>query len=188
MIKLNTDRVVSLTAMLIGVGSLFVILYQTHLARQSQRASVLPYLSIVLTSNDAGVFLAVGNVGIGPALIQDVRVRYRGKEIRNDPYEFFTGIYKERERLLSVDKIQEGRLIPAGYNVQMLGVTRSNPVQADQMLKDTLSLFQIAEVPRSWYADLGVAASDKAVIEITYSSVYGDRWRIRSDQIVPEGL
>ena len=87
-----------------------------------------------------------------------------------------------------MDKIQQGRLIPAGYNVQMLGVTRSNPVQAEQMLKDTLSLFEIAEVPRTWYTNLGVAASGKAVIEITYSSVYGERWRIRSDHIVPEGL
>ena len=79
MINLNGDRIVSLTALLVGLGSLFVIVYQTNLARQSQRASVLPCLSIALTSNDAGVFLVVGNVGIGPALIQDVRVRYQGR-------------------------------------------------------------------------------------------------------------
>jgi hypothetical protein len=31
--RLNTDRVVSLSAMLIGLGSLFIIVYQTALLR-----------------------------------------------------------------------------------------------------------------------------------------------------------
>jgi hypothetical protein len=49
-------------------------------------------------------------------------------------------------------------------------------------------LFEIAEVPRTWYSNLGVAGGEKAVIAITYASVYGDRWRVRSDRIVPEKL
>jgi hypothetical protein len=42
------------------------------------------------------------------------------------------------------------------------------------------------EVPRSWYANAGESGRPKAVIEITYSSVYGEHWRIRSDRMVPE--
>ena len=41
---IDTDRILSLSAMVIGVGSLVVIVYQTHLMRQSQHASVMPYL------------------------------------------------------------------------------------------------------------------------------------------------
>jgi hypothetical protein len=33
---------------------------------------------------------------------------------------------------------------------------------------------------------LEAAGGDKAVIEVTYSSVYGDRWTLRSDQQVPQ--
>ena len=40
--KFNTDRVVSLSAMAVGIGSLFIILYQTQLMRQAQHASALP--------------------------------------------------------------------------------------------------------------------------------------------------
>jgi hypothetical protein len=59
---------------------------------------------------------------------------------------------------------------------------------SERMLSEFVSLFEIAEVPKSWYAKLGVLGTEKAVIEITYSSVYGDRWRIRSNQLVPERL
>ena len=54
------------------------------------------------------------------------------------------------------------------------------------MLKAVLHFFEVAEVPRSWYANAGESGTGKAVIEITYSSVYGEHWRIRSDRMVPE--
>ena len=34
-----------LNAMVVGIGSLFVILYETQLTRQAQHASVMPYLT-----------------------------------------------------------------------------------------------------------------------------------------------
>ena len=39
--KWDTDRIVSLSAMVVGVGSLVIILYQTKLMREQQRASVM---------------------------------------------------------------------------------------------------------------------------------------------------
>jgi hypothetical protein len=30
--------------------------------------------------------------------------------------------------------------------------------------------------------------TDRAVLEIDYASVYGERWRLRSDRVVPEPL
>jgi hypothetical protein len=49
--KLNTDRVVSLTAMAVGLGSLFIIVYQTALLREQQTASVLPYSMLGMQAN-----------------------------------------------------------------------------------------------------------------------------------------
>jgi hypothetical protein len=111
-LRLSTDRIVSLSAMIVGVGSLFIITYQT-------------------------------------------------RPDRNIP-------------ALYVDKIMSGRLIPAGETVLML--------------EDLLRLFEIAGVPKSWLAGAGIplTGTDRAVVEITYSSVYGDRWRVRSDRLVPE--
>ena len=87
---------------------------------------------------------------------------------------------------LSVDKIQPGRFLPAGTTTLMLSVETDVREGRDRMRHELLGLFDIAEVPRSWYTDAGVAGTDKAVFEVTYSSVYGERWRIRSDRLLPE--
>jgi hypothetical protein len=183
--KLSTDRIVSLSAMLVGVGSLFIILYQTQLLRESQRASVLPYMMVSLMANDEGTYIVVRNSGVGPALIEDVRIRHRGRELAMDPYDFYVSARgAERGEGLSVDKLMPGRLISAGEWVLALGWEGEG---ADAMVGELLGLFDIGEVPKSWYDAAGVPASgpDKAIIDVTYASVYGERWRVTSDQVVP---
>jgi hypothetical protein len=51
-----------------------------------------------------------------------------------------------------------------------------------------LETFDLAEVPRNWYEGVGLAETDprRAVIEVIYSSIYRDRWRIRSNSFAPE--
>jgi hypothetical protein len=184
--RINTDRIVSLSAMVVGVGSLILVLYQTQLMRQTQKASVLPYLMIAVHANDAGIHLVLSNTGVGPALIQDVRIRHRGREIQGDPYDFFTSLHPDSGQL-DVVKVIPGQLLPAGSSVQMLGAPPQSQLRPT-LLRDLLHVFEIAEVPRRWYVSAGALEADKAVIEITYASVYGDRWRIRSDRMVPEPL
>ena len=84
-VKFDTDRIVSLSAMVVGVASLVIIVYQTQLTRQAQHASVLPYLYIQLSFNETGTNLLLNNSGIGPALIDEVHIRYQGREIVADP-------------------------------------------------------------------------------------------------------
>lgn len=123
--RLNTDRVLSLSAMAVGVCTLFLTPYQTHLTRQQQSASVLPSLAFGITSTRDGAYLTLRNDGVGPGRLEAVRIHHRGR------------------------------------------------------------LFAMADAPPSWIE--GKAhATDKAVIGIEYSSVFGDRWRIRSDQLVPQ--
>ena len=183
---MSTDRIVSVSAMVVGVGSLFVIVYQTHLMRQAQSAAALPYLMLGLQSNNEGAFLTLRNTGLGPALIESVRIRHQGKTYDEDPYEFFIRIRPDRNiPALSVDRIAVGRLIPAGEGLMALGM---NGDERGRMLTDLLNLFELVEVPRSWLTNSGIPldATKRAVIEITYASVYGDRWRITSDRLVPE--
>ena len=182
--RIDTDRILSLTAMLVGVGSLVTLAYQAGLTRQSQHASMRPYLYIQLMANDQGVAVQLSNSGIGPALIDDVQIHYKGRDIAADPYDFFIGLNTENtKRGLGVDKVQRGRLIPAGATISMLSMG-----EIMKSLPDMLRLFEIAEVPRSWYVNAGALGGDKAVIDITFESVYGDRWRVRSDRIVPDSL
>jgi len=183
--KLDTDRVMSLSALVVGVGSLFIIVYQTQLMREVQSASVYPHVMLAISSNDENVFFTLRNAGVGPARIDDVRVVQNGHEYVGDAYEFYARSKPAGDNgSLSIDRIMPGRLIPAGETVRMLG--RGGP-QRVEMLRDLLELFEIAEVPRTWLTGLGLPATSdtRAVLEITYSSVYGDRWRVRSNHMVP---
>jgi hypothetical protein len=152
--RLNADRVVSLSAMIVGLGSLFIIVYQTALLREQQTASALPYLMIGLQSNPDRSYVFTRNTGVGPALIEDVVLHYRGQEIRQDPYDFYLAVRPEGsgDHGLSVDKLIPGRLVPAGEWVMMLGSEGAN------------------------------------AREVTYQSVYGERWRVTSDSVVPKPL
>ena len=184
--SLTTDRIVSLSAMVVGVGSLFVIVYQTHLMRQAQSAAALPYLMLGVQANTEGTYLTLRNTGVGPALIEQVRIRQEGRTFDEDPYDFFVRMRPDRDISgLSVDRIAVGRLIPAGERLMALGMDGDERVR---MLADLLTLFELVEVPRSWLANSNIPlnAAKRAVIEITYSSVYGDRWRVTSDRFVPE--
>jgi hypothetical protein len=185
--RFDTDRIVSLSALVVGIGSLFVVVYQTYLTRQQQFASVRPYLYLQLQSDDQSTYLLLSNSGTGPALIDEIRVGQKDRMITGDPYDFYTGLKPEAANTLAVDvdKILPGRLIPPGTTIRMLGVTGAHH---RKMLEELLRLFAIAEVPQSWYAELGTSPVGKAVIEITFSSIYGQRWRIRSDRLVPERL
>jgi hypothetical protein len=186
--RINTDRVVSLSAMIVGLGSLFIIVYQTALLREQQAASMLPYLMIGIMATSEGTYIVARNTGVGPALIEDVVVRYHGGEIKQDPHDFFREARPEVAALgLSVDRLIPGRLVSAGEGVLMLGTEGEG---APPMLGEFLKLFDLGDAPQSWYDGAGAVKSgpDKAVIEITYRSVYGDRWRVTSDTVVPKPL
>jgi hypothetical protein len=180
----STDRIVSLSAMAVGVCSLFITLYQTYLTREAQNASVLPYLAFGIMSNSEGAYLTLRNDGVGPARLESVRIHFKGQTTEVDPYDFFlahrTGPPPPG---LSVDRVTPGRLMPANSAIQMLGVSGPERVNA---LGDLLRLFALADAPPSWLDELKARGGDKAVIDIVFASVYGERWRIRSDQAVPQ--
>ena len=185
--SLTTDRIVSSSAMLVGFSSLVIALYQTHLMRESARASVLPYLMIAINSDSDGAYMTLRNAGLGPAVINDVVVSHQGRAIKGDAFDYYLTVRPgaKSDHALSVDKIMPGRLIPAGEGIRMIGMGGG---ERERMLSDLLHLFELAEVPQSWLENAKATEPDKAVLEISYSSVYGDHWIARSNAIVPKGF
>ena len=93
--KLNTDRILSVCAILIGVMTLAVYFIQTRLLMEQQHAGVWPCIEIT-GSNDYGgtkdkenFKINITNKGIGPAIIKKVIIEFRGK-IYNDFGDVFT--------------------------------------------------------------------------------------------------
>jgi hypothetical protein len=185
--KWDTDRIVSISAMLVGLGSLFIVLYQTTLMREQAKASVLPYLLIAFNTNNDGSYIALKNVGLGPALIDRIRVIHQGKAFDGDPYAYYASLGDAKVPANNVyrDRVLPGMLIPAGSNpTNMLG-----SVDPSQMSSELLRTFQFVAVEDGLSSGKGSAtAPEKAVLEIEYSSVYSEHWRVRSDRVVPERL
>jgi hypothetical protein len=185
--KLDTDRILGVTALIVGVASLAVVVYQTQLERRVQSASVLPYLTMAVTLNNQETFFTLRNAGLGPARINRVRVLHKGGDVEGDASDFYVKMRTDKEAPFDVDPIKVGRLIPAGEWIRMLGTATADATRRELFVKEMLRLFEVAEVPRLWYATLrekGVV-TEGAVLEITYSSVFGEQWVVRSDNIVP---
>ena len=83
--KLNTDRILSVSAIMIGLMTLVVYFIQTRLIIDQQHAGVWPCIELSGTNDSKGTtnkeFFRVNvvNKGIGPALIKRVEIKYKGK-------------------------------------------------------------------------------------------------------------
>jgi hypothetical protein len=76
--KFDTDKWVAISAMVVSVGTLIALSYQSLLMRESECASTLPYLYFSLVSNSQqGVEILPSNSGIGPAIVDDVQFTTR---------------------------------------------------------------------------------------------------------------
>jgi hypothetical protein len=193
--KFDTDKIIGLSAMVIGLASLGVVYYQAQLQRDQMElerrataASVMPYLTTNMSRADVGVAFNLRNTGIGPARIEGVRILHKGTVFDGDPGDFFLKMRANPGLGYNSDPIQVGRLVPAGEWVQMLGMTGDQATR-DAMGIEILRLFDIVE-SRSIYPQLKALKPDLvfegAVLEITYSSVFGERWVMRSDNMVPQ--
>jgi hypothetical protein len=189
--KWDTDRIVSISAMLVGLGSLFIVLYQTTLMREQAKASVLPYLMIAYISDDHGAYLTMRNVGLGPARIDRIRVLRGGSTFDGDPYAYYATLSDVNVPADKVyrDRVLPGMLIPSSTVWQMLG-SPNQTAMADELTR-TFALVAVQDPVATNTAPTGTppaAPAEKAVLEIDYASVYGEHWRIRSDRVVPEPL
>lgn len=155
----TSEKILSVSAILISLGTFFSIVYQNQLLRKQQSASVLPYLEIWNSQNVGRYQLILMNNGIGPAFVRDVRVVYQDSTYQNDPYGFFASVIKPMDSTLKnvyYSNIIPGRLIPAGERVEMIGVENS-----EESARTLASFF---------------ASGEKVRVEIEFESVYGERW------------
>jgi hypothetical protein len=155
----DADKFLSISAMLISVGTFATFIYQTNLIQKQQYASVLPYLEIWNSNPESGKYkLLLVNNGIGPAFIKDIKIHYEGKKYNYDPSIFYEAVLYEKDSASFMSSnVFKGQVIPAGERVEMVVVNNS--------IKDASKLKQ-------------VFGNQTAKIEIVYASVYEEKWRI----------
>src|SRR4051794_40735251 len=76
----RTDTVIAMTAAVASLCAVVVTIYQTKLSREQQLNSVWPYLMIYEhLGEDQVPKLLVANQGIGPAIVDSVRIVYKNR-------------------------------------------------------------------------------------------------------------
>ncbi len=167
----NADKIVSFSAILISLATMSIYLYQTHLIIKQQHASVMPYLMVGPSSfNDGHVMINLQNNGLGPAFVEKLNVYYQGTKYEGcDLAVFFMRHNKKDTIQLGYSSIIVGQLIPANKNIEML-VISDNKKEADKLKK------------YFWNTDKPIE------LEIFYSSIYGDKWKMRGNFTRPEKI
>ncbi|WP_405199132.1 hypothetical protein [Christiangramia sp. LLG6405-1] len=175
--NINSDKVLSISAMIISLATLILIFYQTDLIRKEQKASVFPSIMVGYNINTAkgitGESIFIINQGLGPAFIQSISVENDGKEYNVDPYEYIQKADNfNKSEVIYIDKLFEGRIIPV--NDKIILVAKKT---------DSISLSLGETFDFHFNSDFKDSInSKKAIIEITYKNVYGDVWKVRSDK------
>lgn len=170
----NSDKIVSISAILISLLTLCVSLYQTAMIRKQQRLSVLPYLSLGnYNTGGPNYKLILSNNGIGPAFIESVEVEYQNKTYPCDLPVFLGKHLKDSVKnikKMSHSNIYPGRMIPAGTTLPLLAIHNSQK-DANKLV---LLLRRLKEQGMQF--------------RIVYRSVYEERWRLSLESTIHEAL
>ncbi len=155
--RINYEMVVAGSAVFISVCALVVSIYEAKIMREQQYASAWPYLNHgPKYIYQKGLLYDVENVGLGPALIQDVSIKIGEKEVE--------GPQALVEELLDISL----DTLPIGY------FTLEGTVLAPG---DKVSLLQVIDLD---LAQRFREMEERYQIEICYCSIYEDCWSIRS--------
>ncbi|MBE16858.1 MAG: hypothetical protein ABNH00_04580 [Dokdonia sp.] len=175
----SSDKIVGVSAMGISFITLLIFLYQTNLMRKQNHLSILPYVAISISDDPANATyrLSLMNHGVGPAIIDQVVIKYKGEVIDLAQYDHVTlRFLQERRRSLdslksfSYATLEKGMAIPANTTYTIL--------EAKQSAKDYALLKEALES----------IIAEGLYFEIYYSSIQQEHWRISNASQGPEKL
>jgi hypothetical protein len=180
-VKISFEKASTLLVIIASLGSLFIIFRQTELMskqfelqRLEQHKSVLPYLTMFNTSNNKTYGYSISNKGIGPALINAINITYKDSVYKNhDLRDFFKVVITKNDTLFKDHKdighstLREGMLIPANESI-------TNVYYDNQDRDRTRSL-------RRWF-------NEEIIIEVIFSSIYGEKWQLKSNYSTPQKI
>jgi hypothetical protein len=190
--NINADRIVSVSAIVVSLGTLFLIMYQTNLIREEQKASVMPSLGvgygIHIEGNEFEEYIRIRNRGLGPAFIREVRIIDNEEVFETDPVGYLLGQeLHDRKEAITINRLLPGVIIPANESLELYRKQLDSTSQVS--LRETFSfpeifLDELFELPDHRTVQPGA----QATIEIIYENIYGDRWVARSDQHAPQTM
>lgn len=171
-IKWNSDKMIGLSAMLISLLTFVIFLYQTSIIRKQSRLSVTPRFTLEeevnIGEDSTFTFRTVlANKGVGPGIVESVKILYNGKVFDGNFYGFITDEISKRKGSEKV--VQTG-------GVGKAAVLQSNESYVLYKIKGAQS--KMGEILKHYRTGDGQVVYN---VEVIYSSMYEEKWRIRQN-------
>ena len=156
--RIDTNFVIALSAVVISLCALVVSFVEVSVMRSDQRASVWPYLDVGISYSSDGFRVTAVNRGLGPALVESVRI-----DVDGDPVRDWDQVI---ERLLGPDS-------GIDYSVYTTNTINGEVIPAERELV-------VFGVPGGWTPTKRQLADGLGRLDWTvcYCSVYGDCWSL----------
>jgi len=172
----TSEKIVAFSAMFISVLTLYIFIRQTNLIETQNHLSTMPYLLFDASQNgEENIFsIDLVNYGVGPVIIENMRIFYKGESYEMGTVEFFQKNIPEMERdsinVMNYSSIRQGIAIPANgrRNIVTIGGSEKN-------YRDFLKIFSKIQGEGFNY-------------QIKYKSIYNDHWQIESKSNIPEKI
>lgn len=167
----TSDKVVSFVAIVVSVFSLFIFVRQTNIIEEQSKRSVMPYLLMDSANNsEKGTYsISIVNYGVGPAIVESRQIRYKDKVYDMEFFDFLKEQIPEMDSVhfINTTTLQVGVAIPSSSerNILMVGGDAHSYTTFLKVLQGLLE--------------------DEFYYEITYKSIYGERWSISSNEQIP---
>lgn len=162
---LRADLIMALLAVIIGLCTMFVYIYQASIMSKQMHMTAWPYLETNFSSTNSSFTVNVLNKGIGPAIIKKAYiivddVPYEDTKPNVDSISYrITGL----KNILNGYTNLQGRVMAANDVVQFIEVTDSTK----------LNIFLMA------------MRKHKVRIEICYCSVFNECWKATGGNVEP---
>jgi hypothetical protein len=160
---MNTDRIVSISSVIVAVTAVCVSIWQGVVVREHSRLSVKPYITIAPSlpgvGGKNGIFIA--NSGVGPAFIKKAYILANGKEfnmaVNNWPA--ILAHLNLKNSCYAESWFKEGAALKSGQKITLIAPT-TNPLGVNCPV-EFLKLLSARELS----------------LDIEYESIYGEEFR-----------
>jgi hypothetical protein len=165
----NGEKLLSISAILVSIGTFIVFAYQTNLIRKQQYMSVLPYLQFANYHNYSPKYkFVLTNKGIGPAIVTSTKISINGKTEEKDLATYLgKNINYLRDSIGFVtSSIYKGMIIAQNESIELVKLDSKNRINNSEKL-------------------LRMIHNDSLNFIIEYKSIYGEKWRINIKDFIP---
>lgn len=162
----NSEKVLSLSALVISLATLVTLMYQSKIMREHEENSSFPKLELWNNNLDTKYQLELKNTGLGPGILEDIKIAYKDSIYDLDP-RGFARLYLDTVKFpysLGTSTLVKGRIVQPGEKIWPI-----------QILKDSAYKHPLVEI----------FGSGEANVIINYSSVYRQHWQIEGIGSIP---